>query len=57
MNVKKILALLLALALCVGTLVACDSKPAETTAPVAEGTTAPAAETTAPLRKPLRQRL
>ena len=46
---KKILAVLLALVLCVGTLAACDSKPAETTTtPAAESTTAPAAETTAP---------
>ena len=48
MNAKKILALVLALVLCVGTLAACESKPAETTKPA--GTTAPAttAGTTAP---------
>ena len=50
MNARKIFALLLALALCVGTLAACDSKPAETTAPAAEGTTAPAT-TTAPVQE------
>ena len=53
MNAKKLLALVLALVLCVGTLAACDSKPAETTTPAAQGTTAPAgtdapAETTTP---------
>lgn len=51
MNAKKLLAVLLALVLCLGTLAACDSKPAETTAPAAEGTTAPAAETTAPAQE------
>ena len=51
MNAKKFLAVLLALVLCLGTLAACDSKPAETTAPAAEGTTAPAAETTAPAQE------
>ena len=49
MNAKKILALVLALVLCLGTLAACDSTPAETTAPPAQSTTAPPAEsTTAP---------
>lgn len=49
MNAKKILALLLALVLCVGTLAACNADPAETTAPPAQDTTAPAAQdTTAP---------
>jgi len=44
MNAKKLLALLLALIVCTGTLAACDTKPAETTA----GTTAPVQSTTAP---------
>lgn len=48
---KKALALILALALCVGVLAACNADPAETTAPPAQDTTAPASsgnETTAP---------
>ena len=45
MNAKKLLALLLALVMCVGVLAGCDQKPAETTAPPT--TTAPAG-TTAP---------
>lgn len=44
MNAKKLLALLLALIVCTGTLAACDTKPAETTA----GTSAPVQSTTAP---------
>ena len=48
MNAKKLLALLLALVLCIGTLAACGTEPAETTAPASQGTTAPAADTTAP---------
>ena len=49
MKAKKFLAVLLAMVLCVGALAACDSKPAETTAPAAQSTTAPAAQdTTAP---------
>ena len=47
---KKALALILALVLCVGVLAACDTMPAEeTTKPAAQGTTAPAGDsTTAP---------
>ena len=54
MNAKKLVALLLALVLCVGTLAACDTnKPAETTAPTTKpaGTTAPTG-TTAPATMP-----
>jgi len=48
MTAKKLIALVLALVLCVGTLAACDSKPAETTAPTtAPATTAKPTETTA----------
>ena len=47
MNAKKLLALVLALVLCVGCLAACDSTPAETTAP----TTKPA-ESNAPTTQP-----
>ena len=49
-TMKKALALILALVLCVGVLAACDTKPAdETTKPAAQSTTAPAADgTTAP---------
>lgn len=43
---KKTLALILTLVLCAGVLAACDSQPAETTAPAVQGTTAPAAEST-----------
>ena len=47
----RILAVLLALVMCVGLMAGCDTKPAdETTKPAAQGTTAPAAQdtTTAP---------
>lgn len=47
MKTRKILAVLLALVLCVGALAACEAAPAETTVPPA-GTTAPAEGTTAP---------
>lgn len=44
---KKLLAVLLALVLCVGSLAACDSQPAQTTTkPAAQTTTAPAAQDT-----------
>ena len=46
MSTKKLLAVLLTLALCIGTLAACQSTPAETTAPAAQSTTAPAAQST-----------
>lgn len=46
MKTKKLLAVLLALVLCVGSLAACNADPAETTAPAAQGTTAPAAQDT-----------
>ena len=41
MNAKKLLALILALVMCIGALAACDSKPAETTAPAVSGEMAP----------------
>ena len=47
----RILAVLLALVMCIGLMAGCDTKPAdETTKPAAQGTTAPAAQdtTTAP---------
>lgn len=48
MKTRKILALLLALVLCLGVLAGCNTDPAETTAGTTEGTTAPTEGTTAP---------
>ena len=52
MNAKKIIALLLALVLCVGTLAACNSDPKETTQSTTKATEGTTAGTTAPATMP-----
>ena len=47
MNAKKLIALLLALVLCVGTLAACNSDPKETTQATTKATEGTTAATTA----------
>ena len=52
MNVKKLIALLLALVLCVGTLAACNSDPKKTTQSTTKATEGTTAGTTAPATMP-----